>query len=80
MNLKKHVTLMKVACTQLCQSRTSHCCKMVSRTIQMSECVVSELLNASERKEREAFSSDDSIVDGNWKSVVMNLRARNNNY
>lgn len=46
----------------------------------MSECVVSELLNASERKEREAFSSDDSIVDGNWKSVVMNLRARNNNY
>jgi hypothetical protein len=41
---------------------------MVSKETQMSECsVASELLNANERGERDAFSSDDSIVDRKCK-------------
>jgi hypothetical protein len=42
----------------------------------MSMCtVLSELLNANERKEMEAFNSDNTTVDRKWKSLIMNLRA-----
>jgi len=41
---------------------------MVTRETQMSECsVVSELLNANEGWERDAASSDDSIIDRDCK-------------